>query len=349
MKFKRLFGLILFIMIVCFLHKNNVVSAKSIYLEKDKTVHFENIDELYSIYAPSGNCYYDITINNIKIKTEDGDITTEYNQYLRVTDLDSQNEYSYSEDKITFKMNGKTEEEYRRFFFMADASYLVFRRNYYIICDITVNSPDISSMKLTKTKITCYLDNLDGKTISIKNSTETVKWSLSNTKIAQLYGKGNSVILYPKKPGVCYVRAKCNGRILKCKVSIKGRKKLYAGGTITSYNTRTNIFTMKFKNCSSKKVTILPSNLIAVDSDYSSFDRKLKIGKSITIKSGQEKKIKFHVVGTHTWFNVNDFCINYSIKYKNKKYRIASDTETTWVRRNGKWKPLLTYDEISYY
>lgn len=337
-------------MMFCFVHKNTIVSAKSVYLEKDKTVHYENINSTDAIYIPSGNCYYDITINNMKIQTEDGNVTTEYNQYLMAWDLDNDSQYSYSEDKITFKKNGKSEKEYRRFYLQIDiVTGPVSLHDYNIICDITVNSPDVSNMKLTKTKITCYLDNLDGKTISIKNSAGTVKWSLSNTKIAQIYREGNSVILYPKKPGVCYVRATCNGKTLKCKVSIKGRKKLYAGGTITSYNTRTNIFTMKFKNCSSKKVTILPSNIIAVDSDYNSFDRKLKIGKSITIKPGQEKKIKFHVVGSHTWYNVNDFCINYSIKYKNKKYRIASDNETTWVRRNGKWKTLLTYDEIGNY
>lgn len=287
MKFKKL-CLILFIMIFCFISKSTVASAKSIYLEKGKTVHYENIRDSDPFYIPSGNCYYNITINNIMIQTEDGIITTEYNEYLVVWDTINDKEYSYKDNKINFKMNGNSYKEDREFYIATNvtAPYTFSLVDCKIFCDITVEAPSLSSMILTKTNITCYLDNIDGKTISIKNNSGTVKWSLSNAKIAKIHREGNSVSIYPKKLGTCYVMAKCNGKTLKCKVRIKGREKLYAGGTLTSYNTRNNTFTMKFKNCSSKKITVLSNNLIAVDSDYSSFDRQLKISKTISIKPG---------------------------------------------------------------
>lgn len=349
MRYKKIFWLILSVILVCFLYKNTTVSAKDINLLKNKTMHYEKISDMDSLYVPYCNCYYNITIENIKIQTEDGNITTEYNSYIKVWDLDSDKEYSYKEDKIILKKNGRSDKEDRRFSFELDAECPVLLFDYNIICDITVSLPSTSNMKLTKENITCYLDNIDGKSISIKNPCGTVKWSLSNTKVASIYRDGNTITIYPKKPGSCYLRAQCSGKTLKCKVKIKGRKKFYAGGILTSYDTRSNVFTMKFKNCSSKKTTILSRNIIVVDSDYSSFDRKLKINKAVTVKPGQEKKITFRVIGNYTWNNVNDFCINYSVKYRNKIYRIASDTEMTWIRKNGKWKELLTYEEIGYY
>lgn len=331
-------------------YNENYAFAKSIHLEKGKTSHFEDIDETDAIYIPSGNCYYTVRIQNIKLKKEDGSITTDYNQYIQAWYVEDDSEYFCENGEISFKKTGKTDAEYRRFYLQVDiVECPVFLYNYSISCDITIIGPDVSSMILTKTNLVCYLDNIDGKEISIKNSSGAVKWSLTNTKIAKIYRDGNSVTICPKKPGTCYLEARCNGRTLKCKVKIKGRNRLYAGGTLETYNTRSNIFTMKFKNCSNKKLTISPKGAIAVDADYTSYDRNLKIGKSICIKPGQEKRIKFKVVGRYTWYNVNDFCINYSVKYKGKNYRLASDSETTWIRRKGKWKTLLTYDEIGYY
>ena len=106
---------------------------------------------------------------------------------------------------------------------------------------------------------------------------------------------------------------------------------------------------MKFKNCSDKTVKIKSSSAVAVDSDYTSFDRNLKLAKTMSVKPGESKLLKFKVIGKYTWYNVNDFCVNYSVIYKGKKYRMASDTETTWVRRKGNWKKLLTFDSIGEY
>lgn len=158
--------------------------------------------------------------------------------------------------------------------------------------------------------ITCYLDDIHGKTVKLNNASDKIVWTISNKKVASVYGEDNSVTVYPKNPGTCYLKAKCGRQSFRCKVKVKGRKYVYAGGYIYSYNTRTNTFLMKFKNCSDKVMRIKSSDAIAVDSDYAAYDRKLKLSGTISIKPGKVRWLKFKVVGNLTWYNVDDFCIN---------------------------------------
>ncbi|MCI9420726.1 MAG: hypothetical protein HFG32_12095 [Eubacterium sp.] len=94
---------------------------------------------------------------------------------------------------------------------------------------------------------------------------------------------------------------------------------------------------MKFRNCSNKVIRMQSSDEIAVDSDYTAYDRKVKLARTVSIKPGKVKILAFKVVGNITWNNVDDFCINYTISFNGKEYRMASDHETTWIRKgNGK-------------
>ena len=256
---------------------------------------------------------------------------------------DAEKSYYVKNGSIIFKMNGNLSSEEREFSFALEDVYildeLMLLDSSSISCDIMI-SPN-SVPKLSKKSVTCYLNEL--KTITLKDARSDVKWSITNKKVAKIHKEKNKVEISPKKIGTCYVKAKSGGITYKCKVKVKGRKYLYAGGWLVSYNTRKNTFEMEFQNYSNKTVKIKSSGAIAVDSDYTSYDRNLKLAKTISVKPGKVKYLKFKVIGNPTWYDVNDFCINYTAIYKGKKYRMASDTETTWVRRKGKWKKLLTF------
>ncbi|MCH5265604.1 MAG: hypothetical protein J1F02_06870 [Lachnospiraceae bacterium] len=359
MKSRHIIFAALFIMIFGCVFCKESVKAKTYNLQAGKTNHIEvtysedesDDDDFHYIRIPFSYCYFTIQITNIHVQI-DGKYHDEYVKYVKVDDIfDTDNEYYASNGTITFRKNGNLPSEDREFILELDTIELYYAVNdadyYSISCDITVSANSTPAM--SETNITCYLDNHGGKTVKLKNASNSVTWSITNKKIASISKDDNQVTVYPKKIGTCYVKAKSGGKTYKCKVKVKGRKYLYAGGTLESYSTRSNIFVMKFKNCSNKTVKIKASDAIAVDSDYISYDRNLKLGKTISVKPGSVKRLKFKVIGRYTWYNVNDFCINYTVIYKGKKYRMASDTETTWIRRKGKWKELLTYDMIGDY
>ncbi len=345
-------SLIIFSCVLCIAICNDIeVLAKTYNLRIGEVTSVEikaDEDEFQFIRIPFGYCDFRIEITDIQVWVG-GEVHNEYVQYVYADDVyDTGKEYYASNGVISFKKDGRESDYERAFLLEMDDIELYpevdITEEYIIKCNIRISK--VSEAKLSKTNITCYLDDIHGKTVKLNNASDKIVWTISNKKVASVYREDNSVTVYPKNPGTCYLKAKCGGQSFRCKVKVKGRKYVYAGGYIYSYNTRTNTFLMKFKNCSDKVMRIKSSDAIAVDSDYAAYDRKLKLSGTISIKPGKVRWLKFKVVGNLTWYNVDDFCINYTVLYKGKKYRMASDNETTWIRKKGRWKELLTFDCI---
>ncbi len=49
---------------------------------------------------------------------------------------------------------------------------------------------------------------------------------------------------------------------------------------------------MKFRNCLNKVIRMRSSDAIAVDSDYTAYDRKVKLGRTVSIKPGKVKTLE---------------------------------------------------------
>ena len=115
-----------------------------------------------------------------------------------------------------------------------------------------------------------------------------------------------------------------------------------------SYNTRSNYFTLKIKNNSKKSIIIQKGTTKVIDCDYKSFDRKVTLSKSQTIKPGQTKTIKFKVKGSTTWRHVNDFTLYYYFKLDGKKYYAKADVlNTSKYKKGSSWKN--TYAKKTWY
>lgn len=129
--------------------------------------------------------------------------------------------------------------------------------------------------------------------------------------------------------------------ILTVKSTLK--KNLYVFGDLYSYNTRSNIFKMSLTNRSKKKITIYSKGAVALDDDYVSFDRNVKMTKNrkkITIKPGDSKTISWKVIGNTTWYKVGDFEIQFKCKYKGKVYWLSVQEDSVYVWKKKKWKKM---------
>lgn len=129
--------------------------------------------------------------------------------------------------------------------------------------------------------------------------------------------------------------------ILTVKSTLK--KNLYVFGDLYSYNTRSNIFKMSLTNRSKKKITIYSKGAVALDDDYVSFDRNVKMTKNrkkITIKPGDSKTISWKVIGNTTWYKVGDFEIHFKCKYKGKVYWLSVQEDSVYVWKKKKWKKM---------
>lgn len=119
------------------------------------------------------------------------------------------------------------------------------------------------------------------------------------------------------------------------------KKNLYVLGELYRYNTRSNIFTMYLTNRSKKQIKIYSSEAVALDDDYVSFDRNVKMTKNkklITIKPGKSKTIYWKVLGGTTWHDVDDFEIHFKCNYKGKVSWLSVQGEDVYIWRKGKWK-----------
>lgn len=110
-----------------------------------------------------------------------------------------------------------------------------------------------------------------------------------------------------------------------------------------SYNTRSNVFKMSLTNRSKKQIKIYSKGAVALDDDYVSFDRKVKMTKkrkTITVKPGKSKTINWKVIGTTTWYDVNDFAIQFKCKYIGKKSWLSVQDDSVYVWKKKKWKKI---------
>lgn len=151
------------------------------------------------------------------------------------------------------------------------------------------------------------------------------------------------------KSGKCKitVTAKYEGQscsdsfILNVKSTLK--KNLYVFGYMKSYNTRSNVFKMSLTNWSKKPIKIYSKGAVALDDDYVSFDRRVKMTKkrkTITIKPGKSKTINWKVIGSTTWYDVEDFEIQFKCKYKGKKSWLSVQDDSVYVWKKKKWKKM---------
>ncbi len=140
------------------------------------------------------------------------------------------------------------------------------------------------------------------------------------------------------------VTAKYQGRTcsdsftLRVKSTLK--KNLYVFGNLYSYDTRSNIFTMSVFNRSKKKIIVYSKNAVALDDDYVSFDRNVKLSgnkKRIIIKPNKNKNINWKVIGGTTWYEADDFEIHFKCKYKGKTHWLSIQGDYVYVLRKGKW------------
>lgn len=236
-------SLIIFSCVLCIAICNDIeVLAKTYNLKIGEVTSVEikaDEDEFQFIRIPFGYCDFRIEITDIKVWVG-GEVHNEYVQYVYADDVyDTGKEYYASNGVISFKKDGRESDYERAFLLEMDDIELYpevdITEEYIIKCNIRISK--VSEAKLSKTNITCYLDDIHGKTVKLNNASDKIVWTISNKKVASVYREDNYVTVYPKNPGTCYLKAKCGGQSFRCKVKVKGRKYVYAGGYIYSYNT----------------------------------------------------------------------------------------------------------------
>lgn len=121
------------------------------------------------------------------------------------------------------------------------------------------------------------------------------------------------------------------------------KNNLYVLGDLFRYNARSNIFKMSLTNRSKKQITIISKGAVALDDDYASFDRNVKMTKNrnkIVIKPGKSKTISWKVLGNTTWHKVGDFEIHFKCKYKGKVCWLSVQEESVYIWKKGKWRKM---------
>lgn len=124
---------------------------------------------------------------------------------------------------------------------------------------------------------------------------------------------------------------------------ITTKETIYPGKIIMTYigyNTRSNTFKVWINNCEKKSITIYSKGAYSLDSDYSYYDRDLKLSEnknSVTIKAGAEKYITFKVKGSTTWPVDSDHTIYFKFKLDGKTYWARVNDWNSKFKMNNKW------------
>lgn len=173
-----------------------------------------------------------------------------------------------------------------------------------------------------------------GETVKLKlnYAKNTVKYSSSNKNIATVTKNGT---VKAKNRGKCTIWVKCGKKKYGCKITVKKTDpNFYA--CIYDYSTRDNYFTVKFKNAGKTSVTI-KKGIKVIDIDYKFYDRNVYMKKSVTIKPGKTKYIRFYVKGSNTWYNYRDFTLYYKFVFDHKEYEGHVWDEDSVFREGKKW------------
>lgn len=169
-----------------------------------------------------------------------------------------------------------------------------------------------------------------------------VTWSSSNKKIATVTKAGK---ITGKKTGKCVITAKAGKKKYKCSVEVIAREPDFRA-VLADYYTRNNYFEVVYQNTSTKNLMIT-SGIKVENVDYKSYDRQIRLKKTVTIKPGKKAKVRFYVKGSNTWYDYSDFTVFYKFKFDGITYEGHVWDEDSVFRKGKKW--YSTYmDEDTY-
>lgn len=164
---------------------------------------------------------------------------------------------------------------------------------------------------------------------------EKIKWKSSNKKVATITSDG---VLYAEGVGKATITATYKGKKYKTKITVTAATPRF-GTILYDYNTRNNYFVVKIKNDTHMPITVLSGTTKVIDKDYKTFDRKINLSKSCTIKPGKMKTLKFKVQGNVTWYDVTGYTLYYNIKLDGKKYSVKTNwNNVSKYKKGSKWK-----------
>lgn len=197
--------------------------------------------------------------------------------------------------------------------------------------NVTVVNPRVPRFKEKKVTL-CKGD----KYTNPLYTSSKIKWSSSNKKVATVNSKGK---VTAKSIGRTTITAKVGKKKYSYKVKVEYQYPNF-NVSLDSYNTRGNYFVAEFKNYSNKPLTIYSSGAKALDDNFKSYDRNLRLTSStIKIRPKSKMKVKFYVKGRVTWYNVKDFTIYYKFKFDDRTYNgkfwYASDSSAFKIGK--KW------------
>lgn len=210
---------------------------------------------------------------------------------------------------------------------------------YTAICKVTVNNP---APYLNYKSKNIYRGS--SFSLKLKYPLGKVTYKSTNKKIATVSSKG---VVKGKKLGTCTIKVKSKGKTYNCKVKVV-RANPNFGAVLYDYNTRSNKFVVKVKNWGSKPLYIKKGTGKVVDVDYKSFDRKVKLSKTVKIKPKSSKTLYFKVQGRTTWYDYSDFTLFYNFTYDGKKYTWHVWDEDSVLKKNKKWYGTY-WDDDKYY
>lgn len=167
-------------------------------------------------------------------------------------------------------------------------------------------------------------------------------WSSSNKKVATISSNG---MVTAKDLGKCVITGKVGNKKYVCKITVSRRWANF-GAELYDYNTRNNYFVVKYKNKGNYSVYIT-SGIKVIDVDYKNYDRKVRLTKTVKIKPGQTKYVRFYVIGKNTWWDYEDFTLYYKFRYDGKTYEGHVWDEDSVFKRNKAW--YATYWDDDWY
>lgn len=359
---KKILKIIIFILVI---QSKMQVYAQNYNMNYGDKIHLEG-ETSYSIDLPKSEANITIkisnVISNVSYLTRKSDdlysFTSEYISGSTYNNIDvttvfnsSLSSYSIGSGQMVLDIPTVTSGFGSNFIMISGKTGINIEGTYYTLKDFSFDIEIVNSrgndIILEKDKIVTYLDS-DIITLNATNYSSQITWSCTNKKVAEISPKdtmdsteiSSYVYIYPKKKGTCYILATSNGKTVRCKLIVKLREKFKPGALLDSYSTRNNEFDIVITNYSNNSMTILKNDIVAANSDYRSFDRYLKLKKNVTIKPGKSKVVTFKVEGKVTWWDVDTFTINYWVKYKGKKYRVATDTDASYIYKGKRWKKL---------
>ncbi|MGN0368885.1 MAG: Ig-like domain-containing protein [Wujia sp.] len=168
------------------------------------------------------------------------------------------------------------------------------------------------------------------------------KWKSSNHNIATVSKSGRIIA---KQLGKVTISAEYNGKVYKTRVNVTYYKPDMAA-LLYKYNTHDNYFVLTITNNSKKKMTVLKGKSQIVEFEYAAFDRTVNLSKSVTIKPGESKKIRFDVIGDVTWYDYSGYTLYYKFMLDGKTYDAKADSFVTSKYKSGSsWKKTYLDDD----